>query len=324
MTKKWIALAVMAASGTAFAQQIAEETPPAELAAQVAASTAAAEKGGQGPFRAVMVSDPGLPSHTLYLPADLKAASRRGRLPIIAWGNGACTNIGNRFRYFLTEVASHGYFVVAIGPKGPSTAEWKTDINANNPLPPSERLAPSFAAQLTDGIDWAIAENGRKGSPYFGRLDPTRIAVMGQSCGGLQAISAAADRRVKTAIVWNSGTFPDGTRPLSGTGDANKASLRRLHVPVAWISGDASDIAFNNANADFEAATGFPALRAWKAGIGHSLHWREPMGGVFTPVGIAWLDWQLKGSREAAALFTGSNCGLCAQPGWTVKRKGIK
>jgi hypothetical protein len=307
-----------------IAQTLVEETPPPELAAKVAAATAAAEKGGQGPYRAIMASDPGLPTHTLYRPENLTAATRKGKLPIIAWGNGACTNIGNRFRYFLTEIASSGYFIAAVGPKGPSTAEWKIDINTNNPLPPAERTAPSFAAQLTDAIDWAIAENSRKGSVYFGRLDTRKIAVMGQSCGGLQAISAAADKRVSTAIIWNSGTFRDGTKPLSGTGDANKASLKRLRTPVAWISGDDRDIAFKNANADFDAISTIPALRAWKIGTGHSETYREPMGGAYVPIGIAWLDWQLKGSKFAAAMFTGKDCGLCQDSGWVVKRKGIE
>jgi hypothetical protein len=34
---------------------------------------------------------------------------------VVAWGNGACINAGNRFRIFLTEIASHGYLVAANG-----------------------------------------------------------------------------------------------------------------------------------------------------------------------------------------------------------------
>ena len=68
---------------------------------------------GSGPFKAVMGEEPGLPSHTLYHPADLAKA---GKLPVIAWGNGACINAGNRFRDFLTDIASHGYLIIANGP----------------------------------------------------------------------------------------------------------------------------------------------------------------------------------------------------------------
>jgi hypothetical protein len=37
---------------------------------------------------------------------------------------------------------------------------------------------------LVDSTDWAIAENSRRTGKYHGRLDTTKIAVMGQSCGG--------------------------------------------------------------------------------------------------------------------------------------------
>ncbi len=319
----WAVVCALSTGAAASAQtRVVEESPPPALAPTVAAANAGVMRGGKGPYRAVMVSDATLPTHTLYRPEKLGAV--KGKIPVVAWGNGACTNIGNRFRYFLTEVASHGYLVIATGPAGPSTVEWKVDLNAGDPRPPTARPAQSFAAQLTDAIDWAIAENGRKGSPYFGRLDTRAIAVMGQSCGGLQAISAAADKRVRTAVVWNSGTFPDGTPPLSGTGDANKASLKRLHTPVAWISGDESDIAYKNADTDFDAVTGIPAMRAWLKGTGHSEVYRQPMGGAFAPVAAAWLDWQLKGSAAGRGMFVGTGCGLCADPKWVVKWKGQK
>ncbi len=323
MRNRLFCLLAMVIAAPLAAQALIDEAPPPELAAKVATATAAAEAGGLGPFPAEMVADATLPTHTLYRPRDLGAAARRGRLPIVAWGNGACANYGNRFRYFLTELASQGYLVLAVGPIAPQVAEWKVSLDPANPLPPSERLPGSYAAQLTDAIDWAIAENGRRGSAYYRKLDTSAIAVMGQSCGGLQAISAAADRRVTTAVVLNSGTFPADRRPLAGTGDATKASLARIHVPTAWISGDESDNAFPNARDDYAAFVTAPALRAWQRGTGHSAHWREPRGGPFTPVVTAWLDWQLKHRRAAAATFTGPDCSLCRADGWTVETKGF-
>lgn len=316
-------LAMLALPMALAAQPVTDEAPPAELAAKVAEATAAADAGGAGPFKAEMVNDPGLPTHTLYRPRDLARASARGKLPIIAWGNGACANYGNRFRYFLTEVASRGYLVLAIGPRGPQVVEWKTDITPNGAPAPADRAPNSYSAQLGDAIDWAEAENVRHGSPYYGRLDTRAVAVMGQSCGGLQAIAAAADKRVKTLVVLNSGTFPEGTKPLAGTGDAIKASLARIHVPTAWISGDASDVAYPNASADYAAFAGAPALRVWHAGTGHSTHWRDPRGGLFTPLVIDWLDHWLKRKPRAAASFAGKDCTLCQTPGWTIQTKGF-
>ena len=68
---------------------------------------------------------------------------------------------------------------------------------------------------LTEAIDWALAENARQGSPYFGRIDPKAIAVAGFSCGGLQAALTAKDPRVATLIMQNTGTYDKdaGMRP---------------------------------------------------------------------------------------------------------------
>lgn len=199
--------------------------------------------------------------------------------------------------------------------------EWRVNLTAPDAPPPAQRAPQSTAAQLTDAIDWAIAEQTNPTSDYRGRLDTTAVAVMGQSCGGLQAIAASADPRVSTTLVLNSGTFPAGSPPLGGTGDATKASLARLHGPVAWISGDPSDVAHENASADFAAVAGVPAMWAWHEGTGHSDHYRMANGGHFAPVIEDWLAWQLKGRRTSGATFSGADCGLCRAPGWHVATK---
>jgi hypothetical protein len=39
-------------------------------------------------------------------------------------------------------------------------------------------------------------------------------------------------------------------------------------------------------------------------------------------VGLAWLDWQLKGDSTAEALFVGAGCGLCNSE-WDIEKKMI-
>lgn len=77
------------------------------------------EDGGTGPYSALMAQDGTLPTHTIFRPADLSLFGKKNKLPIIAWGNGACANSPWEHINFLSEIASHGFLVVAIGPMPP-------------------------------------------------------------------------------------------------------------------------------------------------------------------------------------------------------------
>ena len=321
------ALACLAAAGLSLASDGGPQVAQAP-AAQSAPKPIPADKPlGSGPYKAVMEADPGLPTHTVFRPGDL-AALGPNKLPIVAWGNGACVNVGNRFRWFLTDIASYGYLAIAIGPIGPSGAEAAPQPppervpGAPAPAPPSGQPA-TRSSQLIDAMNWAIAENERAGSRYFHRLDTSKIAVMGQSCGGVQAIEASADKRVATTVVWNSGLLPTPTA-MAGGKTMSKDDLEALHAPVAYISGDEQDVAFPNANDDFSRLSSIPVFRAYERGVPHIGTYRDANGGEFAGVAVAWLNWQLKGDPRASLMFVGSDCGLCVNPRWVVSKKNIK
>jgi hypothetical protein len=146
---------------------------------------------------------------------------------------------------------------------------------------------------------------------------------MGQSCGGAQAIEASADPRVRTTVLWNSGLFP-GVTTMAGGKPLTKKDLEKLHAPIAYISGDAEDVAFSNANDDFERLPHIPALRAYSRGMLHSGTYSQRNGGEFAGIAVAWLDWQLKGDRRARLMFVGTDCGLCVNPHWVVRSRGLE
>ena len=50
------------------------------------------EDGGQGPYKAIMTEVPGLQAHTVFVPQDLSKFGKKNLLPVLVWGNGACTN----------------------------------------------------------------------------------------------------------------------------------------------------------------------------------------------------------------------------------------
>lgn len=304
-----------------------------------------------GPYAVEMIEEPSLPNHTVYRP--LKMAGLKERLPVVAFANGGCANAGNAFREYLYETASHGFLVVANGPidahsplpagrpaaPGTTTQESSEAARALNEqrmarrqqlandksLGPGDAI-PSSTRQLYETMDWAKVQNAQAGSPYRDKLDIAAIAVMGQSCGGNQAIDGSSDPRVKTAVILNSGNFH---RPFPGVpgfpppmlpGDPQM--LSRVHVPLIYVIGGESDMAYKYSNADFAELT-VPVFKA-NLDVGHDGTLWQPHGGAFAEVATAWLKWQLKGDSAAGQMFNGEPCGLCRKPEWKVERKNWK
>lgn len=73
------------------------------------------EEGGTGKYKAIMKEEADLEAHTIFCPQDLSKFSESNPLPVLVWGNGACTNSPWEHYKFLNEIASHGYLVVATG-----------------------------------------------------------------------------------------------------------------------------------------------------------------------------------------------------------------
>lgn len=285
---------------------------------------------GSGPFPAVMEQDPGLPTHTIYRPKDLTGLHGQ-KLPIIAWGEGGCSNNGSFYKNFLGEIASHGFLVIATGPPQAPRAAGDAGVQPGG-QPGAGRAAgnpgrgpATKSSQLIDAINWAVAENARKDSLLYHRIETSKVAVMGHSCGGIQALAVAADPRIKLVVNWSGGLFV--TPPNGAAGmveNVPKEQLQKLHTPVFYISGDSTDIAFANSNDDFGRITKVPAFRAYKDGVGHGGTYTQPAGGDFGKVAVALLDWQFKGDKSAGRMFLGADCELCKDPKWHVEKKGIK
>jgi dienelactone hydrolase len=265
------------------------------------------------------------PAQTVYRPRDMAAAKN---VPIVVWGNGACAdNGGAGARPFLMELASSGYLIVAPGKPGPD-APIEPTRNKIDPPPsvaapppgPGPGQDPTQSSQLLQGIDWAIAENKRAGSIYFGKLNPAKIAVMGHSCGGLQALDVSGDPRVTTTVIWSSGIY---NRPGGRSGvRIDKTALAKIHAPIAYFQGGPTDIAYENAVDDY-ARINTVSIFMGELPVGHGGTFRQANGGAYAPVGQAWLDWRLKGDAAASAWFAGKTCRLCVDPQWKVSRKHI-
>ena len=309
-------------AGCAPVNEAAVET--SQTAAREASDTAfasAPDLPGSGPYAAIRDVRADLPDHIVYRPRDLDALAGRP-LGVVLWGNGGCSADAASARFHLLEIASHGYVAIAPGKaySGPGGLP-----EPPREAPPSEGAFPpvqTLPADLLAGLDWILAENERAGSPFFGLVDPEMVAVAGHSCGGLQAISVAADPRIATAIVHNSGVLdPDAFNPITGFSVA-KHELRNIHSPMLYILGGESDVAYPNGMDDFARIDHVPVAVA-NLDVGHGGTFREPNGGRVGTVAVKWLEWQLRGDQAASRWFIGENCGLCTDAEWTYEAKGF-
>ena len=192
------------------------------------------EDGGQGPYKAIMTEVPGLQAHTVFAPQDLSKFDKKNPLPVLVWGNGACTNSPWEHYKFLNEIASYGFIVVATGyiPM--------EEVPYQGPM--------STTQQQIESIDWVFAQNQDKNSPYYNKIDTKHICLSGMSCGGLQTLFNCADPRVSALMICNSGLFnrQNANQAVGGMPMPPKEKLKEIHTPIMYLLGGKTDIAYEN------------------------------------------------------------------------------
>ena len=265
------------------------------------------ENGGTGQYKAIMKEDLSLSAeHTIFVPQDLKPFNAKNPLPVLVWGNGACTNSPWEHMNFLNEIASHGFIVLATGVIPMDGQPYRGPM--------------SRTEQQIESIDWIIAQNNDPKSPYYKKIDTKHICVSGMSCGGLQTLFNCADPRISALMICNSGLFnqQNANQAVGGMPMPPKEKLKEIHTPIMYLLGGPTDIAYGNGMDDFKRIEHVPAL-AINYPVGHGGTYRQPNGGEFVIPALAWLKWQLKGDKEAAKMFTGKNPQLLKRDKWTLE-----
>lgn len=261
------------------------------------------EYGGSGRQKAVAVREKNLPDFVVYRPMNMDAAARgMRRLPVLVFCNGGCMDTSIGYENMLSDIASYGYVVVAIG---------ELQMFAQH-----EKDQHTPSSMVKKALDWISQQATDPASAYYNKIDPDRIAAAGHSCGGAQVLANAADARLKTYIILNAGM---GKMTMA---DADAKSLKNLHGPILYLVGGTSDVAWQNAQMDYKAIKKVPAVLADNTQSGHGGTYEQPNGGANARMVRAWLDWQLKGQKDNEKLFIGGD--LTDYDGFTIQHKNFK
>src|SRR5262245_29312434 len=279
-----------------------------------------------GPFPVVIEHDQHLATHTVYRPATLGPSKHS----VVVWGEGACVKNGLTFPEFLSEIASYGFVVVADGPPVAPAARGGAPGGGAAPAAAPRGAAPAGnrggggqapltinadGTPLTAAIDWLARESADPASRFYQKVDTSRVAAMGMSCGGLMSYNVSADPRVATVGIWNSGLLQPDDKIFAG-----------IHSSVIIVTGGESDIAYANGKRDFETLPArVPVFYGVYPSVGHGGTYNEDNGGPFGVAAVAWLKWQLMNdtSAKGKGYFVGSSCGLCSNAQWKTDSRSL-
>ncbi|MCQ2109828.1 MAG: alpha/beta hydrolase [Fibrobacter sp.] len=203
----------------------------------------------------------------LAYPKRLSETQKHG---VVLWGPGGGSK-PTEYEGIIKRLASHGFVVIA------------TSESPNG----TERGIPA--------LNWLDKKNNTPGDPLYQKLDMNVVGASGHSMGGLQSEQMLInDKRVKTAIMNNSGAWDGKAAALVPTGQGKTIAL------VYGEVGSESDNAKNDYN---NPGVKVPAclLRMENNNYGHG---SGPWDGQAATV--AWMRWHLGGEDFRKADFVGS------------------
>jgi predicted dienelactone hydrolase len=204
-------------------------------------------------------------------------ARAAGPFPLIVFGHGFAVTPGIYARLLRSWVQA-GYVVAApVFPLG----------NADAPGGPDEPDLVNQPADMSFVISSVLAASRAGAGPLAGIVDPSRIAVAGQSDGGDTALAAAydpryRDRRIAAAVILSGAEIP-----YSGS-----IGFPAHGPPLLATQGTADTINPPALTETFFAAARSPKFLLWLDGAEHlpPYTYRQPWLGVVERASTAFLD----------------------------------
>jgi hypothetical protein len=190
--------------------------------------------------------------------------------PIFLWGCGGGSE-PSQYMDHMTLIASHGFVMESHVSSGDA----------------SDHKAP---------LDWLLAENEKSGSPFYQKLDVTKIAAGGHSMGSNATFAFEGDTDKLTTSIHVAGGSWDGS------------GFMRLKTPTLHIGGVNDTLAGSNTMRDWERTT----VPTFYTNIEDTDHILAARNGL--PVMLAWMRWHLAGEVERKDMFIGADCEFCKAP----------
>ncbi len=213
--------------------------------------------------------------YTVYRPVTWP----EGTVPVITWGNGTCAQ-PEGYGALLRYVASYGYVVIA------ANSRW---VGNGTPAP------------MLHALDYAAAANMDSTSPYYQKLDMTKVGAMGHSQGGSATATAANDSRVKDVIIFNAVDSGVAKPYLTASADMDITGFTAASMASA-ITASTQPAAYIY----WHKPVGMGSLR------GHLVIMLSPERATALTAG--WWQMVFRNDSASHAMFVGSSCGLCSDP----------
>ncbi len=217
-----------------------------------------------------------------------------GPHPLVVFAHGFAVTPAD-YAPLLQAIASAGYVVAA--PVFPLT-------NAHAPGGPDDADLVNQPRDVSFVISRLLALN-RSSGPLHGAVEPSRIAVAGQSDGGITALAVAydaryRDRRVRAAII------------MSGARPAGFGSFPRNGPPLLAMQGTADALNAPATTASYFASAHRPKFLIWLVGASHRAPYtdEQPQLGIVERSTVAFLGHYLEGHPLAAFAHAAQRPGL--------------
>ena len=206
--------------------------------------------------------------------------SAAGLRPLIVFAHGFALRPAS-YAGMLNAWAAAGYVVAA--PVFPLT-------NASAPGGPREADIINQPRDVSLVITRLLAMSRRSAGVLAGKIDPARIAVAGQSDGGVTALAVAYDSRFRDRRV-------DAAVILSGARLGGMGAFPRRGPPLLAVQGSADTLNAPVTTATYFGLASRPKFLLWLLGASHLRPYtdEQPQLGIVERSTIAFLDHYVKG-----------------------------